>query len=130
MLLRFRVAGSHTAGLARRPDVPYLFTVPDSRFTEEYLIAKALRALKEVRDHCDRTHGPTQPTFALRFTLAWLANKQRDRDPYDGFWRFATAPNRSGCTPGDASDYGRHANLDNLYRYICRVHGQYREEDD
>jgi hypothetical protein len=55
------------------------------RFERDHLNFKALCALDEAIDQCDA--GPIEPTFALRFALAYLfAVSDGRRDPYDAFW--------------------------------------------
>lgn len=56
------------------------------RFDRDHLTFKALCALDEAIDLCDA--APIEPTFALRFALAYLfAVSDGRREPYDAFWR-------------------------------------------
>ncbi|WP_267382310.1 MULTISPECIES: hypothetical protein [unclassified Sphingomonas] len=66
---------------------------------EDQLIWKALVALDEV---CHRAHeGAIQPTFALRFVLAFLFSRSDgDRRSYDMFWKECRDP-RHGQTQAD-----------------------------
>jgi hypothetical protein len=57
----------------------------------QQLVRKALLALDEAIDQA--REGPVQPTFALRFVLAWLyVSSDRRRAPYDAFWRCIRDP--------------------------------------
>lgn len=61
------------------------------RFGMEQLRDKALHALEEVLEECRA--APVRRTFALRFTLAFLANFAKDeRWPFDRFWQAVTDP--------------------------------------
>lgn len=56
----------------------------------DHLIVKALHAVEDVCWLCQK--GPVPPSFALRFTLAFLFahSHSDDREPFDTFWRIAT----------------------------------------
>jgi hypothetical protein len=55
-------------------------------FDRDSLAFKALVALDEVQEQCGG--GPVQPSYALRFTLAWLYSaSDGTRWVYDDFWR-------------------------------------------
>ena len=60
------------------------------RVARDRLIFLALCALDEIIDQAE--HWPIKPTFALRFTLAFLhaLSDGRARSCYDGFWRCVT----------------------------------------
>jgi hypothetical protein len=57
----------------------------------EQLRDKALHALEEVLE--ESRSGPVRRSFALRFTLAFLANFAKDeRWPFDNFWQAVADP--------------------------------------
>jgi hypothetical protein len=60
------------------------------RIARDRLIFLALCALDEIVDQAK--HQPVQPSFALRFTLAflWALSDGKQRATYDGFWRCVT----------------------------------------
>ena len=60
------------------------------RFSDDQLRDKALYALEEAYEQC--VDGPVKGTKALRFTLAYLANRTDDRACFDEFWRAVTDP--------------------------------------
>lgn len=59
------------------------------RIGTDKLIVKALTALEEIGWQVQR--GPVAPSFALRFTLAYLyAHGDGRRESFDKFWRVVT----------------------------------------
>lgn len=61
------------------------------RIATDKLIIKALTALEEVGRQAQT--GPIAPSFALRFTLAFLyAHSAGERESFDEFWRVVTDP--------------------------------------
>jgi hypothetical protein len=73
----------------------------------EHLIFKALVALSEVRRNS--TAGPIEPSWSLRFCLAFLHTQGHgDREPFDFFWR---EMRNLHPTSTDAGSYMRHLEL-------------------
>lgn len=92
------------------------------RVAHERLIFLALCALDEIVDQAK--DAPVPPSFALRFTLAFLfgLSDGKERDCYDGFWRNVTRG------PGDDLRYMvdqglRHSYAGHQLRGIARSLG-------
>lgn len=89
-------------------------------FGTQALIVKALHALEDVGWQSQK--GPVAPSYALRFTLAYLfaMGGGKDRATFDEFWRAAT----------DLGDHHQsNAHLTNIVRSnrtSTALHGIYR----
>ena len=81
-----------------------------------------LVALDEVVEQC--VHGPVEPPFALRFTLAMLYTLgEGDRAPFDAFWRACRIPNQNSVDEPDTRGERRRA-IGTAYNGICLALGQ------
>jgi hypothetical protein len=100
--------------------------MPPSRFDHDQLTDKALAALREAAQQVHDRGGPIEPSAALRFALAFLANGHDDRT-YIAFWRAVTRP--AGAMEGlahrqSAQHFGRLQSMNNACRFIHRLHGR------
>jgi len=91
------------------------------RFTDSELLTRALAALEDVHDRA--REGPVERTEELRFLLAWLGNRAREKWPFDSFWQTATkAPG-----PEKADQFGRRQTLTAAINGIYHQLGVKRE---
>lgn len=87
------------------------------RFTDSELIDKALLALEEVVETADE--HPIEPSAALRFALAYLANGAEDRGFFDLFWSAAT-DKRDGVGARIGRQQTLNASLNGIYLQVGR----------
>jgi hypothetical protein len=89
------------------------------RFTNDELVDKALAALEEV--YLRAKDEPIEPTPALRFLLAFLANEAQERWPFDTFWKEATTPAaRNTLSVAFGRRQGLNAALNGMYLQVGR----------
>lgn len=91
------------------------------RLAPEQLKMKALAALEEAAERSHR--GPVEPSYALRFSLAFLyAVADGERWPFDGFWQAVTRDWGKADAGGAAAGIGRwqtaNACLNAIYRAV------------
>jgi len=95
------------------------------RFTRDHLTFKALCALDEVVDASRKQ--PVEPTFALRFALAYLyaVSGKQDRATYDSFWRTVLGKDDRQADPqaDPQADYNRGTWACTHLQGICRSVG-------
>jgi hypothetical protein len=99
------------------------------RFTPDQLQHIALIALEQAYAQCFQ--GPVERTEALRFALAYLSNRMKERWPCDQFWKglamgeASYADNVSRCSVVDSALNGIYLQLGVTRDH--RVHWKWRK---
>lgn len=98
------------------------------RIGTDKLIVKALTALEEFAHQAQR--APIPPSYALRFTLAWLfAHSDGRRESFDEFWRVVTDPGDHHQSNPTGTNIVRSNGASTSLYGIYRAVGVYRSTD-
>jgi len=93
--------------------------MPESRFTDEQLVDKALHALIQHARLHEQGEMTERERALVRFALAFLY-RGGNREPYERFWRESCRP--KGVI--EADEFGRFQSIRGAMARILRAHGR------